>query len=168
MAFIPNYTPRVQAEQYKPWFGLRNAIFRQAFDDWRHSPPQAKQYVLHHFARLSPKEREAQFRIADRLKLRWREAAATWMFFHSERADNLLVDTDLTGADVWRMYLDESYNRGGIRDKKYHIPKLPTDRECKLPLPERFGTPDISFADGVFPERKAREIKRQTKKGARK
>lgn len=168
MAFIPNYTPSAQIpEEYKGWFNLREAIFKQALDDWKYAQPYSKGYVLRCFANLGADERKRQLRIARKLKLKWLLAAEVWEFFHSEHADKLLVDTNLTGAEVWRMYLDGSYNRGGIRDKKYHIAKLPTDRECKLPLPKRFEDhTDYSFADRAFPERKAKEIKRRMKKGA--
>lgn len=106
---------------------LREAIFRQAIEDWEHARKQAREYVLERYAKLDPAEREESLAIAIDLNLYWRGAAETYDFFNTpckiggieypSCADAYLVDLPFSGADIWEMLLSGSWNRGGILDK---------------------------------------------------
>lgn len=166
MSHIPNYVPGANIrEEYRCWFRLRDAIFLQAFMDWKNTPKKHREYILNTFAKLPHEKQVEQLQVANMLHLRWSVAADVYMWFQSEESDYWLIDTDLTGRDIWRMFLDGSYNRGRIRDKKYHRLRFPTDAECKKPLPERFNDKtDFTFADRAFPERKARERRKKSER----
>ena len=168
MVIIHSNTASNARSEFEPWFRLRNAIFRQAFADWENDEicrPKHRKYVLEIFSKLPPVEQQQQYSIARALNLRWAYAAEIWMWFHSPDADALLIDCGFTGADLWRMYLDGSWNRGEIKDKPYEKATLPTDSEMRRRLPGRFSDlTDISFAGRAFPERHARDRAKEYEK----
>lgn len=141
---------------YRGWLELRNAIFRQAFEDYRECSLKSRRFIQFTYSKLSPEQRQHDLQVARKLHLRWVRAAEIFEWFHSPDADRLLIDTKWTGADIWRMspYGHNDHNRGGILDKPYRPSRFPTFAEQRTPLPERFNdqAEHRSFASAIFAE----------------
>ena len=161
---MPNKLHRedCQQDEASAVYALRAAIFKQAFMDFENASKRSRVYILDKYAKMSEKDRKRELGIAYVLDLKWRHAAEVFEWFHSKDADAWLIDTDLTGADVWRMYVDGSWNRNGIKDKPYKIAQLPTCEEAAQPLPERFADPLDNMA--TFAAMIAAEIEQARKR----
>lgn len=154
--------------EYRPWWDMRNAVFHQALEDYGDCPLKARRFVQNTYSKLPPEQRQHDLEVAKKLHLRWVKAASIYEWFHSLDADALLVDTDLTGADIWRMskYGSNDYNRGGVRDKPYKPSKFPTFKEQKTPLPDRFNEQgdQRAFINAIFAEINAARAKQRKEK----